>query len=52
MEKLTGEDYLTTPLMILMSHPDYSEKAMKVMLRIKTMTSSDIERINLIGGMN
>lgn len=51
-EYLTGLDYLNRPLLEIMSHPDYSDEAMKIMAKIAKMNTSEIEKIIVMGGYN
>lgn len=45
MEKLNGLDYMTRGIMELMSHPDYSPKAFRIVNRIAEMDSEQIEKL-------
>lgn len=43
MDKLTGYDYMTRPLIELQSHPDFSEKAYGACDEVRTMTTRELE---------
>lgn len=45
--KLTGNDYVNKPLKELVSHPDFSQHAYRVMIAICDMTTAQIEQINI-----
>jgi hypothetical protein len=46
-EELTAFDYMNRSVLELMSHPDYSELAMRKIAHICTMTSAQLESLNL-----
>lgn len=46
-DKLTGLDYITVPVDILVRHKDFTQHAYRVIQAISKMTSTQIENINL-----
>jgi hypothetical protein len=47
--KLTGVDYITRPLLELMSHPDFSKEAMHTMAHISGMNNDQLEKLYQMG---
>lgn len=45
---LTGRDYCEAPLSDLIKHPNYSNHAMRIVAKIYSMTTEQIEKINLL----
>lgn len=48
MDKLTGADYATRPIAELINHPDYSPHARRVVQRVLSMNTSQLENLNLV----
>lgn len=51
-EELKGVDYWSEPLQKLMRHPDYSPHAHRVISAIMSMTTAQIEQIDIRGEHN
>lgn len=51
-EELTGRDYWETPMSDIMKHPDFSPHAMRVVSAIMSMTTAQLESLNLSGDIN
>lgn len=50
MSELKGIDYIKRPYLALLSDPDFSKHAYRVMETILGMTSKEIENIDLLRG--
>lgn len=49
-EKLTGHDYMVTPLPELVYHPDFNQKAMSIIIDVSQMTTEELVLIELPKG--
>lgn len=47
-EKLKGMDYIKRPYLELLSHPDFSPYAYRVIEAIVRMSTEEIDKINLL----
>lgn len=47
-DNLIGDDYIRKPLIELQTHPTFSMHAYRVAQSFRTMTTEEIERINIL----
>lgn len=47
-DELTGFDYLASPLADLICHPDFNQKALRVVLSVASKTSAELEGLMFV----
>lgn len=47
---LTGLDYATVPIEKLIKHPNFNNRAMNIIMKIMSMSTKQIEQLNILEG--